>query len=362
MNLGELIDRLKAPLEEYFGEKVNAVNKKHGEIVERLDGLKNVGDKVENIPSSLEKNFGDVHTNINRTFVKTDEIHKKIGENLDGKISAIPATLDEKFNTVEKNILGKVNEILEIYHEKVSILEKKAETVPGLELQIKNLDETVKNQAGKISALEGEKNSLENEKSSLKNSLFEKENALETAQGNLRTAEEKFSVAEKSLQVWENAVEIYRPVRVALNNCETFKNFVEGRGLNDDSDAGLFIFVQELGKTIDFIRDIHQTASDVKKAQGAAPKLMTAEEMAVYEALNKCYRNIWRIDFDVFTTPGSRKNISAFEKTDFNKDEAIFLKDMRNKSLKYTQGIYVPMLLTREGKMYKQAYVEAGNM
>ena len=89
---------------------------------------------------------------------------------------------------------------------------------------------------------------------------------------------------------------------------------------------------------------------------------MSKEELAVYEALNKCYRRIWNINFDVFVTPGERKPIGEeIYKIFFSKDDAIVLRDPRNRSMKYTKGIYVPLLLNREEKMYKQAYVEAVN-
>lgn len=375
MNLSDLFDKVKEITLKYFDEKVGDANKMFERIEKKIDdmsgkveGFQDVCKKIDNVPDSLDEKFNGVHENINRTFTKTDEIHRKIGEipaaleekfqNCGRKIESGFSEVDGKFSAVEKNISAlsaDVGKILKIYEDEILSLKKSAEVVPGLKLQIET-------QQKEISTLTADLNNAQNEKNSLEKSLYEKENELKTAQENFQRAQEESADAKKSLQTWEEAAEIYKPVRTALNNCETFQKFVEERGLNDNSDAGLFIFVQELGKTIDFVNDIYQVAVDLKKNQGNNAQPMTAEETAVYDALNKAYRKIWNIDFDIFTTPGNRKNISEpFEKTAFS-NEAINLKDPRNKSLKYTTKIYVPMLLSREGRMYKPAFVEAGNL
>lgn len=382
MNLSDLFDKVKEITLNYFDEKVGDANKMFERIEKKIDdmsskveGLQDVGKKVDNVPDSLDEKFHGVHENINRTFAKTDEIHRKIGEipaaleekfqNCGRKIESGFSEVDGKFDTVEKNISAlsaDVGKILKIYEDEVISLKKSAEAVPGLKSQVENLQNAVKTQEAKISTLTADLNTTQNEKNSLAKELGEKENELKTALENFQRAQEESADAKKSLQTWEESAEIYKPVRTALNNCETFQKFVEDRGLNDNSDAGLFLFVQELGKTIDFVNDIYQVAVELKKNQGNNAQPMTAEETAIYDALNKAYRKIWNIDFDIFTTPGSRKNISEpFEKTAFS-NEAINLKDPRNKSLKYTTKIYVPMLLSREGRMYKPAFVEAGNL
>ena len=375
MNLSDLFDKVKEITLKYFDEKVGDANKMFERIEKKIDdmsgkveGFQDVGKKIDNVPDSLDEKFNGVHENINRTFTKTDEIHRKIGEipaaleekfqNCGRKIESGFSEVDGKFSAVEKNISAlsaDVGKILKIYEDEILSLKKSAEVVPGLKLQIET-------QQKEISTLTADLNTAQNEKNSLAKELGEKENELKIALENFQRAQEESADAKKSLQTWEEAAEIYKPVRTALNNCETFQKFVEERGLNDNSDAGLFLFVQELGKTIDFVNDIYQVAVELKKNQGNNAQPMTAEETAVYDALNKAYRKIWNIDFDIFTTPGNRKNISEpFEKTAFS-NEAINLKDPRNKSLKYTTKIYVPMLLSREGRMYKPAFVEAGNL
>ena len=375
MNLSDLFDEVKKITSKYFDEKVGDANKMFERIEKKIDdmsgkveGFQDVGKKIDNIPDSLDEKFNGVHENINRTFTKTDEIHRKIGEipaaleekfqNCGRKIESGFSEVDGKFSAVEKNISAlsaDVGKILKIYEDEILSLKKSAEVVPGLKLQIET-------QQKEISTLTADLNTAQNEKNSLAKELGEKENELKIALENFQRAQEESADAKKSLQTWEEAAEIYKPVRTALNNCETFQKFVEERGLNDNSDAGLFLFVQELGKTIDFVNDIYQVAVELKKNQGNNAQPMTAEETADYDALNKAYRKIWNIDFDIFTTPGNRKNISEpFEKTAFS-NEAINLKDPRNKSLKYTTKIYVPMLLSREGRMYKPAFVEAGNL
>lgn len=381
MSLGELIDSIKELLVQYFHGKVDEVNK----IVDEIRGdIKIVSDEIDETTGAVNDIRGEI------AQIKSglnDGVQGELGEikeSLDNKFDNLKAELEGKFNGLHSGLEGKfgdvdnrfseinnkVEEILKIYHDELNQLREEVKEIPVLKIKIDDTQsaltqaqQTIESQNSEIGRLTDGLNGANERISELETNLKTETDNLEKTRDDLEVEKRSSADTKDELQAWKDAVKIYAPVRDAIKNCETFNRILDERGLNDDSELGLFAFVQELGKTIDFVRDIHKTALDAKKRQGNQPQLMTPEEIAVYSALNKCYRAIWNIDFDIFTSPGSRKPIDdPFEKFPFNKDEAIFFKDFRNKTLKYTQGIYIPMLLTRERKMYMQAYVDAGNL
>ena len=89
---------------------------------------------------------------------------------------------------------------------------------------------------------------------------------------------------------------------------------------------------------------------------------MTKEEANVYDKLNDCYKKIWNIDFDIFVMPGGKSVNEEFTKIAFNKSEAIYMKNPKDKSSKYTQEVYVPILKAQNGNIHTLAQVKAGNM
>ena len=248
------------------------------------------------------------------------------------------------------SIIGKtVTEILQLQK---NVEAKLSET----ESQLADKQREIENLERELQTARADLKKANDEIDSLRKDIGEKS-------GELTAAHEERDSVEKSLSDWREAAKIYVPVRNAMQKCPIFTDFIEQRGLTDDSEIGLFAFIQDLGKTIDFLNEVHVAATNAKKGQGNNPQPMTPEEAKVYDALNKCYRSIWEIDFDVFTTPGSRKSIAApFEKTPFVKEEAAYLKDPRSRNWKFTKNIYVPLLLNREGKPYKQAQVDASSM
>ena len=420
----EYREKINAANKEYAVKKVNQINNLAKDIRGDIKGLSdtigeikikiddNLNGKISDIPDDLGQKFQDIHANIDNRRKELGEEISAVSKNLDGKfasvetkisglegkVAGIPENLSGKFDSVETRISGlegKVDGIPENLSGKFTGVENRISglegKVDGVSQNISVVNDNIIKLGGvvdeilriqrevqaklaeteaQLSAKQNEINRLTGEVSeakakigSLNNQIDEKIKAANSLRHSLDTAYSERNSAEKSLSVWKDAVEIYVPVREALRNCETFRNLLEQRGLTDDSEIGLFTFVQELGKTMDFLGQIHTVAVDAKKQQGANPQLMTYDEAEVYRALNRCYRKIWNVDFDVFTTPGSRKSLDApFEKTEFNKDEAFYMKDMRNKSLRYTINLYVPLLLNREGKPSKMAYVDASNL
>ena len=370
MTLSQLIDSIKELLIQYFGGKVEEVNK----IVDEIRGdIKVVSDKIDDTTGAVKEIRGEI------TQIKAglnDGVQSELGEikeSLDNKFDNLKSEIEEKFGDVDNSfseIDNKVEKILNIYRDELSQLREEVQGIPALKIKIDDTQssltqaqQTIENQNSEIGKLTDDLKIANEKISALESNLKAETDNLEKTRVDLEFEKRSSFDTKDELQAWKDAVKVYAPVRDAIRTCKTFNRILDERGLNDDSEIGLFAFVQELGKTIDFVRDIHQMALDAKKRQGTQAQLMTSEEISVYSALNKCYREIWNIDFDIFTSPGSRKSVDEpFEKFPFNKDEALYFKDPRNKNLKYTQGIYVPMLLTRERKMYKQSYVDAGNL
>ena len=354
-NLFTRIDSIPASLDEKF----KSVNSEISSVSETLGGkIVELERKVTGIPSSLEQKFSGINDRINA---------------LEGKVSSIPENLSGKFDSVETRIGGLegkvagVSQNISVVNDNIiklgGVVDKILRIQQEVQAKLAETEEQLSDKQDKINRLTGEVSEAKAKIDSLNKQIDEKIKDADSLRLSRDTAYSERDSAKKSLSVWKDAVEIYVPVREALRNCETFRNLLEQRGLTDDSEIGLFTFVQELGKTMDFLGQIHTVAVDAKKQQGANPQLMTYNEAEVYRALNRCYRKIWNVDFDVFTTPGSRKSLDApFEKTEFNKDEAFYMKDMRNKSLRYTINLYVPLLLNREGKPSKMAYVDASNL
>lgn len=350
--IGTLIDKIKDLVVDYF----NGITKQFNDTIDEIRGdIKGVSEKIDGVQAAVDAN--NVSDEIQALKQNVANIELGINDGVQSEIGAVKNTLDNRFDAVD----GKLATLTENFNRLFNEQETEMNRLRADAAQVENLRTTLAEKEHDFNELNAEFKSLQEKYGNLSNEFTDMDGKFTAAQDELKIERQNSSAAQNALQMWRDAVADYAPVRDAMKNCDTFGKLLEERGLNDETDVGLFAFVQELGKTIDFLRDVHQMALDAKKSQ-AVPALMTADELAVYEALNKCYRRIWNIDFDVFVTPGERKPVGdIFYKIPFNKDDAIVLKDLRNKSLKLVKGIYVPLLLNREGKMYKQAYVDAVN-
>lgn len=177
---------------------------------------------------------------------------------------------------------------------------------------------------------------------------FEKEKErLDSAIGNMRT----------ELAHLRAMLLPYAPLREALLKCDTFSEVVAKHGLSAPGDDGLFACARALGESLEFPREIYETAH-AYKLKNIVP--LTAEEKKVYGELNECYRKIWNVDFDVFANPGGQSVLDEFRKTKFDRKEALhMINTAENRS--YTQEVYVPILRNREGKINQSARVKNGN-
>ena len=386
-SIGSLIDKIKALVVEYFdgitkqvNDTIEIIRKDIGGVAKKLDEVKdavnanNVSDRISELKQGsdgVQGEIGAVKETLGNRFDAADEklmtvgdriselkqgverIESGISDGVQGEIGTVKETLGNRFDAVDEKLTTLTTNFNKLFDEQAAELERlraEAAQVEVLKTQAADKDKEISNLSADLNFSKEKSDGLSKELESVAGKLIE-------AQKELETERQDSAAAKEALKVWREAVADYVPVRDALKNCSVFGKLLEECGLTDETDIGLFAFVQELGKTMDFLSYIHAAALDAKKSQ---PQLMSKEELAVYEALNRCYRCIWKIDFDVFVTPGERKPIGdAFYKIPFSKDDAVVLKDPRNRSMKFVKGIYVPLLLNREGKMYKQAYVEA---
>ena len=312
-----------------------------------IDGLKEAVEKDFNeLGKTLENIRGDVK-GVSGKLDKLDSNVKQEVESIKFVISNGNDTLIDSF----KEIKSDLSKLIKRQDEELEDLRDKAN-------RVEELRKTLTEKNNLIDELNDKLKRAEDEAGNLSRELQDMDAKLTAAQDELRIERQNHDATKMALQSWRDAVADYAQVRDAMQNCSTFENLLKDRGLTDETEKGLFAFVQELGKTIDFLSSVYQAAYDARKVQ---PTLMTKEECAVYMALNRCYRKIWNIDFDVFVTPGNRPISDDIEKIPFSRDDSIALKDPRNRSFRYVTGIYVPLLLGREGNKVKPAYVEAVN-
>ncbi len=388
-SIGTLIDQIKELVVNYlngiaeqFNDAFDSISKEISVVSNKLDDVKSAVDanniggdirdlkqKTEQIESGISEGIQGEISNVNQTLGERFNSMDNQFESMGGRFSSVDSqfeSMDGRFNSVDSQLQTVAEKVEQLVGDRARELEKLRDEAAQANVLRSTLTEK-ENQFTELNKQisELETNLAESQKAQndLSDEVAAKQADVDAAKAELETERQNSAATKAALQVWRDSVAYYAPVRDAMNKCEVFQKFLEGRGLLGDSDEVLFAFVQELGKTIDFLRDVHQAALDARKAQGNNPAIMSKEEIAVYESLNSCYRRIWNIDFDVFVTPGERKSLGeGFYKIQFSKDDAVVLKDPRNRSLRFVKDIYVPLLLNREKRMYKQAYVEASNL
>lgn len=316
---------------------VQRLQKENSEISGELNNKKSELGEIQTELVNL-RNFSN--TEITRL---QNEIKKLSGE-LNSKKSELGETQTELSNL-------RTNSNAEI-----SRLQNEIEKLSGeLDNKKSELERTQQELSEKNSKL----NDTQSELSTARNHLDSLNSKLNSTEAELQNALTTSQETAKKLGAWKNSADIYSPVRDAILKCPTFSSIVEKYGLNDTSETGLLIYAQAMGKiNEDFVFEIWTAAVESKKR---SREFMTPEESEVYSALNKVYRQIWNIDFDIFTLPGGQSLAETFQPTNFDSNVSIYLAMPRNKDLPYTTGIYVPILMNRENKQAQKSYVEAGN-
>lgn len=261
---------------------------------------------------------------------------------------------EEVLEGIRKELQKEKNEALEKSYEEFKSEKEKAvnelrdQLTSDKENALKTLKEELKSK--KEEELNLLRQTIETEKEKVRESmqkeLQEKTNELEKIRGELEKKNQK-------LTHWESVAKIYEDTKNAMENAEIFREFLESKNLKESSD-----FIRAIGENIEFAKAVHDRAMAEKRQNKAA---ITEEEKAVYSALNVCYRSVWSIDFDIFVCPPDKSVNDNFEKHPFSYEFERDIDDPKNKNFKNAQELYVPVLKNKEGKIYAQSYVKAGN-
>lgn len=354
----------------YFNQELQKLYAAISEISQSKSTWENIKGTVANIFQSNQDDVQRLREDLNKARQSDNEKARELEQ----------AKADIKSLQVDKE---KLSDELET---KKSDLDKKISQLDETQTELSNLRtssnaEIIRLQNenarinGELNKKESELKQTQQELSEKNSKLGETQSELSTARNNLNSLSSKLTSTEaelqnaittsqetgKKLEAWKNSADIYSPVRDAMLKCPTFSSIVENYGLNDTSETGLLVYAQAMGRTTEeFVYDIWKAATEVKKLP-MTRELMTLEEAEVYSALNKVYRQIWNIDFDIFTLPGGQSFSEPFQKTKFDSNNSIYLLEMRNKNLSFTTGVYVPILMNKENKLSQKAYVDAGN-
>ena len=171
---------------------------------------------------------------------------------------------------------------------------------------------------------------------------------------NFNNASEELAKTRNKLQQWEEFAEQYVPLRTAMESCPVFSDFLQENNLHETQD-----FIIAIGKSIDFAKAVYDYAT---KAKQVNPIPVTEEEKRVYKAINNCYHYVWpEISSDIFVLPGKKNIDEDFKKIPFDKNEVSNMQNPRDRTSKYTQMVYVPLLMSQKGTVYCLAQVKAGN-
>ena len=387
---------LRDELNKFFEERFKNDNGSIQSVHNNIDNLRDVG--VKNLQSSvnqLKDNYGSFRNSIDTQQGKLSSLERTVNQiqrdlngfygefsNIKNKISDLERPsgildslrngvgkllnsneqevkhLENELGTLRQNYSNKVNECNDIINRaNIAIEQLKANnTAINKELDAKknelaNAKDTISKKISELERTNAELNQALTQVANLNKDLTTTKNQLTKARESEKETGEK-------LKAWTSTTDIYAIVRDAITKCSTFSKIVEDYKLNDMSDSGLMTYAQVLGKTQEFIVKIGETAVEVKKNNR---EFMTNDEVQVYDALNKAYRQIWNIDHDIFNLPGGQSVTANFQKTNFDSTLSICLTDMRNKSFSYTTGIYIPIVRNKDNQILQKSYVDASN-
>ena len=354
LRLGNDNDRLD-DLTRNLQSLTNRLNELEGAIKQgpRLDEQ---GDLVRYLQQSMDNITNGENENSLRR--KVEEIHGKVGD-IHGKTAELYTRFDDINESVativgfqaniEKigGISDGVSKILDMKNSEYQELLEKVAELPGLREKLQQAEtayNTLKRELGETkTSLDTTKNNLQ----SAKESLEQKEQELENAQA-----------AKTALEVWRKKTAVYAPIRDTMKKCPVFENFLKNEIADSEEETELFALAQAMGKTMDFPKSVHQWAKGYKK-DNLNP--MGEDEIAVYQALNSFYRDLWKVDWDIFTMPGRTPVGDGIQKNEFNRNESDNFPDPK-KQITKIQDVYVPLLLDKEGKKVNPAQVKTSNL
>ena len=285
----------------------------------------------------------------------TSEI-EKIKRDRDQKIAAVERDRDQKIAAIEQDRDQRIAELQRERDQKITAEQQRSRDLMSEIEEIKrDRDQKIaaveRDRDQKIAAVERERDQKIADEQQRRRELEQKFNQLE----------QKFNQLEAANEAWNDLVRIYRPVLESMQQCPTFKSMLEENqiGTQAITPGNLFGIATLIGNSVDFAKEVHNYALKVKQTTNEP---ITPAEIEVYKALNDCYRRLWNIDFDVFIMPGGKSVSEPFVKIPFNKNEVVYMKNPREKTSKYTQAVYVPILKAQNGNIHTLAQVQAGNM
>ena len=274
--------------------------------------------------------------NVNRETAACNAAHAAKEEEYRTEIARLKVLHEEKLKKQQRNYEIELKQ----EYDKLNTLCK--EQVSCKEKDLQQVKEVLNEQIAKIQI----------EKNELGAKLDKTQRLFEQSSIECENAKQRYM---ESIELYE----LYRPVLTALQACTVFCPIVEKYLLEGSGIKPLFALARQIGVSIDFAKELYDMAKDAKKQNA---ETITDGERRVYEALNQCYRSLWKVDFDIYRQPGHQAITEDFQKVKYDTSESENLANSRDRNSKYAQEVYVPSLWARTGNVYFKALVKAGNL
>lgn len=347
-------------------EKNNRLNGEVDLLKQKIDmyesSLKKLGDDIDNlnidkdrIQNSLNTANETIRVNEGKIQSLSDELNSSKAQNNRDRdsINDLKVSLFKNNSELEEK-----NKIISDGNLKIGNLKDKISKLEGtvIELKEKLMLEKDGREADE-KKYEAEIEHLHNEIAYIKAENDLKISSLITELKEVSSIKEQLSSRVNSI---DSSFDDYKPLLSALRNCPTFSNILSANDIvGNDDVSDLSNLSRLVGNTINFADLIYSTALESKKD---SKEYMTNEEAEVYAAVNKCYKKVCNIDYDLFVNPGEQCVTSPYEKVKFNKMEVDNMLDPRKNVLKFSKKIFVPMMKSLTGVLRAKGQVEASNI
>jgi len=277
---------------------------------------KEMGKKIEEIKSFMEKNIFSILQNLQKNNTKTDEILEDIKEELKGNSS-------------------KSNEILEYLKEDVKEAKKRADKAKEKLREEEQENKTLKKN---LSDLKLEKEREENKSAELNIKVLSQEEKIKEVEKHLTNEKENSQKIEVKYKAFEEAFmseKIIKLLEATLENqaLEAYKN---ENSINDKSPKSILNLLLNLSTEQTFVKSYYDSLVEYKKSN---QEEMTKEEVAFYEAINSYF------DKEVINNPRETKVAGSFDKS---KHRGI---EMENKGEIDNGIILIPSDITNNDKI-----------
>ena len=277
---------------------------------------KEMGKKIEEIKSFMEKNIVSILKNLQKNNTKTDKILEDIKEELKGNSS-------------------KSNEILEYLKEDVKEAKKRADKAKEKLREEEQENKTLKKN---LSDLKLEKEREENKSAELNIKVLSQEEKIKEVEKHLTNEKENSQKIEVKYKAFEEAFmseKIIKLLEATLENkaLEAYKN---ENSINDKSPKSILNLLLNLSTEQTFVKSYYDSLVEYKKSN---QEEMTKEEVAFYEAINSYF------DKEVINNPREIKVADSFDKS---KHRGI---EMENKGEIDNGIILIPSDITNNDKI-----------